>query len=142
MKEADWNECLFSGAVVKTSPDAAKAKSLVDTANGRIEYARAKEVNGSDVNYVFEDYYSSALELFHAFLVLQGFNVNNHICLGFYARDVLKKEGLFRLFDDCRIKRNSLVYYGRKMDSDTAKDAIDKCSQLIKELTNLLSKAK
>lgn len=55
-----------------------------------------------------------------------------------YIRDVLKREGIFRIFDDCRFKRNSLVYYGKRMDFDIAKDAIEKAKMLIKELNRLV----
>jgi hypothetical protein len=68
----------------------------------------------------------------------KGFNVLNHICLGFYLRDILKREDLFIVFDDLRYKRNSLTYYGKKMDFDIAKQAIDKCKILILELNKLL----
>jgi len=38
------------------------------------------------------------------------------------------------LFDDLRFKRNSLTYYGKRMDFETAKQAIEKCKRLIREL--------
>jgi hypothetical protein len=76
--------------------------------------------------------------LIHAILLLDGFKVNNHICVGFYIRDVLDKQSLFRIFDDSRYKRNSLVYYGKKMDFEVAKDTIDKCKLLIKELEMII----
>ncbi len=38
--ESTWNEYLESSASIKVSPDKAKAKSLVDTAQGRILYCR------------------------------------------------------------------------------------------------------
>ena len=69
-----------------------------------------------------------------------GYKVNNHICLGYFLRDKLDKKSLFRLFDDCRYKRNSLMYYGRKMDFETAKSAIKKCEQLMDELLLLIDK--
>jgi len=89
---------------------------------------------------VFEGYYSSILEMLHAIVVLEGYKVNNHICLGYYLRDVLKNDELFRFFDDCRFKRNSLVYYGKRMDFEIAKDSIEKAKKLIKELKNIADK--
>jgi uncharacterized protein (UPF0332 family) len=89
---------------------------------------------------VFEDYYSSVLELLHTIVLLEGYNVGNHVCLGYYLRDILKEEHLFRIFDDCRFKRNSLVYYGKRMDFETAKDAIKKAEKLIAELKKLIKK--
>lgn len=52
--------------------------------------------------------------------------IKNHLCLGSFLKDVLKKEKLSRDFDDCRFKRNSLVYYGNRLDLKTAKETIEK----------------
>ena len=51
---------------------------------------------------------------------------------------LIKREDLFNTFDDIRFKRNSLTYYGNRMDFATAKDAIEKSKKLIKELNNYL----
>lgn len=137
MKEASWTDCLSTYSSVKISPDKEKAKSLIETAEGRLKVV-SKEINEETVNYIFEDYYSSILELLHALVLLDGYRVDNHICLGYYLRDILKKEHLYRMFDDCRFKRNSLVYYGRRMDLETANDAIRTAERLLKELTMIL----
>jgi len=137
-KESTWEECLETSSSVKISPDKAKAKSLIDTATGRNEFFKESEVKESNANYIFEGYYSSALETLHALLLLNGYKVSNYICLGYYLRDIIKREDLFRLFDNRRFKRNSLIYYGRKMDFGTAKEAIEKCKKFIKELNQLL----
>ena len=47
---------------------------------------------------------------------------------------MLKKDELYDIFDDLRYKRNSLTYYGSRMDFETAKQAIEKCKKIIKEL--------
>ena len=138
MKEASWNDCLFSDSSIKITPDKGKAKSLIETAEDRIE-CLTKEINPKNANYIFEDYYSSVLELLHALLFLKGYKVTNHICLGYYLKDILKREDLFRLFDDCRFKRNSLIYYGKRMEFETAKNAIEKSKRLFRELKNLLN---
>jgi|SRR3989344_1632731 len=140
-KESSWHECVENNSSLKISPDPAKAKSLVDTATGRIGFLKGISLTADNANYIFEGYYSSALELLHALVILKGYKVDNHICLGYYLRDILNKDNWFRIFDDCRYKRNSLVYYGRKMDFETAKATIEKCLKLIKEI-ELLSKEK
>ena len=139
MKEASWSECLNYSSAVKITPDKEKAASLAETANDRIKFS-LKKLNEKNANFIFEGYYSSILEMVHAILVLDGYKVNNHICLGYYLRDVLKNDELFRLFDDCRFKRNSLVYYGKRMDFETAKDSIEKAKKLIKELKSIINK--
>ena len=140
MKESNWEDCIEINSSIKISSDRAKSKSLVDTAIGRLNYLKENKIKENNANYLFEGYYSSVLELLHALILLDGYKVNNHLCLGYYLRDILNKEKLFRLFDDCRFKRNSLVYYGRKMVFDTAKEAIDKCKTLIEEFNKLLGR--
>ena len=139
MKESSWGECLNYSSAIKITPDKEKAASLIETAEERIEFS-ARELSRKNTNFVFEGYYSSILEMIHAIVTLDGYKVNNHICLGYYLRDVLKNSELFRLFDDCRYKRNSLVYYGKRMDFETAKDSIQKAKKLFKELTNITDK--
>src|SRR3989344_3534583 len=99
MKEASWNDCIYSNSALKITPDKEKAKSLIETAEDRIKYS-IRDLNEKTANYIFEDYYSSVLELAQALVLLYGYKINNHVCLGFFLRDVLEKENLFRLFDD------------------------------------------
>ena len=137
MKESSWGECMNYNSAIKITPDKEKAASLIETAEGRIQVSM-KELIEKNANFVFEDYYSSILELMHALVLLDGYKVGNHVCLGFYLRDVLKNSEMFRLFDDCRFKRNSLVYYGKRMDFETAKDSIEKAKRLFKELKGVI----
>lgn len=132
MKEINWNDCTLNKSARKISPDINRAKSLIETAKERI--GLIKSINEKNCNFVFEDYYTSIVELIQAVTFRKGYNVLNHVCLGFYLKDVLKQENLFILFDDIRYKRNSLTYYGRKMDFETAKKAIEDCKKIIKEL--------
>ena len=75
---------------------------------------------------------------FDALTILEGYKIINHICLGYYLRDVLKNQSLFRIFDDCRIKRNSLVYYGKTIDFETCRETISKSKYLINELKKII----
>ena len=88
---------------------------------------------------MFEDYYTSILELLQAIVVIEGYKITNHVCLGFYLRDILKREDLYLIFDDLRYKRNSLTYYGKRMDFETAKKAVEKSKKLIESIKKSLS---
>ena len=138
MKEGTWQDCLETTSSLAISPDKAKARSLIETAKGRIAFLYSIPITKENANYIFENYYSSLVELMHALVLQKGYKVHNHICLGFYLRDVLHNLELFREFDDCRFKRNSLVYYGKKMDFETAGEAIQKSTVLITKLKGLL----
>ena len=132
MKDADWNSCLINKSARTITPDKRRAESLIETANERISLI--KEINEKNCNFIFEDYYTSLLELLQAIAFKKGINILNHLCLGYYLRDVLKREDLYILFDDLRYKRNSLTYYGSRMDYETAKQAIEKCKDLISKI--------
>jgi len=138
MKEASWEDCLESNSAREITPDIGRAKSLVETAKERTSLIN--EINEKNSNFVFEDYYTSLLELLQATAFRNGFNILNHVCLGHYLRDCLKREDLFIIFDDLRYKRNSLTYYGRRMDFETAKQAIENCKKIINELQHLTFK--
>jgi hypothetical protein len=60
--------------------------------------------------------------------------------LGYYIKEILRKEELYRVFDDLRYKKNSLTYYRKMMDFDTAKTVIQKSNVFIKELQIILGK--
>lgn len=132
MKETEWDDCLTNKSAKIITPDIKRAESLIETANERISLI--KGINEKNCNFVFEGYYTSILELLQARTFKNGYNILNHVCLGFYLRDILKREDLFILFDDVRFKRNSLTYYGNRMEFEVAKQAIDKCKKIIKEL--------
>jgi len=131
MKEASWQDCIENYSTKKVSSNIAKAKSLIETAEERIKIIQ--KIDEKNCNFVFEDYYTSFLELLQAIVIKEGYNVLNHLCLGYYIRDVLKRDDLYNIFDDIRYKRNSLTYYGTRMDFETAIQAIEKCKKLIKE---------
>lgn len=134
MKESSWDDCIFANKAVKVSPDRQKAKSLIETARERIEFIKVIQLTEQNARFVFEDYYTSLIEVIHALVILDGLKIENHVCLGFYIRDVLKNEKLFVLFDGCRYDRNSVVYYGKSMEMETARINIAKAMTIINEL--------
>jgi len=136
MKEASWDDCMESGSSRRVSTDIERAKSLIGTSEERISVIN--DIDKKSCNFVFEDYYTSLLELMQALVIRKGFNVLNHLCIGYYVRDVLKRDDLYRIFDDIRYKRNDLTYYGNRMDFETAKQAIEKCRKLISEMKDFL----
>lgn len=136
MKEASWDDCVRSSSARKGTADIERAKSLVETSRERI--AVINDIDRKNCNFVFEDYYTSMLEMLQAAVLRKGYLVTNHICLGYYLRDVIVRDDLYRLFDDLRYKRNSLTYYGNRMDFQTAKQAINQCRRLMLELEKLL----
>jgi uncharacterized protein (UPF0332 family) len=132
MNEKTFFDCIDRGFARKQTPDKARANSLILTAKERI--GLIKEINEKNSNFVFEDYYTSLMEILQALCFSKGLNILNHICLGYFLRDELKRDDLYIIFEDLRYKRNSLTYYGNKMDFETSKEAIEKSRRLIRAL--------
>jgi hypothetical protein len=137
MNEASWNECLANNTSLKVSSDKAKATSLLETARQRIIFTEKKNASGQELKFVFEDYYSSLIEILHAILSIRGYKVLNHVCLGYYLKDILKKEQLYKDFDKLRIKRNNITYYGKDIDSKILEEDLQTTKKLIKELEKI-----
>ncbi|PIO00412.1 hypothetical protein COT72_01760 [archaeon CG10_big_fil_rev_8_21_14_0_10_43_11] len=96
MKEKDWADCLTNKSAKTVSPDVLRAESLKETAKERINLI--KKITEKNCNFVFEDYYTSLLELLQAIAFKEGFNVLNHVCIGFYIRDMLKREKIYSCY--------------------------------------------
>jgi len=54
MKEASWVDCIQNYSSRQISSDNEKAKSLRETAEGRLS---TKELNEKNADYISEDYY-------------------------------------------------------------------------------------
>ncbi len=136
MNESSWTDCLKLNKARKVISDKRRAESLIETAIGRIE--QIGEITGKNCNYVFEDYYTSILEFLQAIGFWQGFNILNHVCIGYFLKEKLQRQDLFIIFDDLRYKRNSLTYYGKRMEFDVCKEAINKSKLLLNELDKII----
>ena len=75
MKEFSWDDCLRNSSSFKKSSNKARVQSLLGTAKARITYFNSSSITVDNVNFVFEGYYSSALEILHSLVLLKGFKV-------------------------------------------------------------------
>lgn len=138
MNESSWQECIEFNSAIKVSIDKPKARSLMQMAAERIRFLDTIRQNEQNISFIFESYYSSALEMLHALVLLNGYKILNHICLGFYLRDYFGRQDLYRLFDDSRVKRNNIVYYAKKLTPGSAKESIQKIGIFVKEIGLLI----
>jgi len=50
MNESTWQECCDANSVITITPNQAKARSLIDTAQGRLDYLNNNHVNEKNAN--------------------------------------------------------------------------------------------
>ncbi len=139
--DEDWEGCLRSTTARTGKVDIAKARALANVANARIDFFKSVTASEKTLAFVFEGHYSSTIELIHAACLVRGFHVSNHLCLGFFLRDALQRRDLFRLFDVNRQRRNDLVYYGRFLDEDVARNALSELSKVQHEMRMIVVEA-
>ena len=140
MKTLSWDDCLKTGMAKYITPDPERALALTETALARLQFLNKADQNYP--NFIFEGQYTSIVELFHAFMLKVGIKVENHLCVGHYLKEIIHREDLFNIFNDCRHKRNLLVYYGKRMNEDIAKESMQKAEELINGVRKLLEPPK
>ena len=137
-RERNWKDCLLSKKARKTNKDILRSRFLKRTSIERTNFLQNIKATEEGINFIFEGYYTSIIELMQSITLLEGYNIINHLCLGYYLRDILKEENLFRIFDELRYKRNSIVYYGKLMKFEIANLSTKRAKILIENLKNIL----
>gem|GEM_PF-503819 len=138
--EKTWQDCLVNKKVRLRRKNPDRIHFLIEAAINRIEVIDKLNIDELSVNVVFENHYSSLLELLHVYLLQKGYSVNNHICLAYYLRDELKDKELFNSFNNLRLDRNKLIYYGKQLSLGKAKINIEISKQLIERLKEIIKK--
>ena len=80
------------------------------------------------------EFYEGLREYCEAIGYLDGYKFLDHESIGFFIRDILKEQSLFKKFDRYRKLRNGINYYGEDIDIETLKEAITEIPEMIKEL--------
>ena len=97
MKEINWDDCLISKSAKTITPDIKRAESLIETSKERINLIG--EVNEKNCNFIFEDYYTSLLELLQATAFKKGLNILKHNFFSYFLKEKInKKEVLIYIF--------------------------------------------
>ncbi len=140
MTDGSLEECILEGHIIKISPDKEKAISLKKIALGRINFINKIKLTNHNAQYIFESYYTSLNELLQSIAYLKGYKILNHICLGYFLKDILNMKEYYDVFNFLRKKRNSLVYYGDTIEKDLAITLINQCKKLINILLKEIEK--
>ncbi|HIH25908.1 hypothetical protein J4476_05160 [Candidatus Woesearchaeota archaeon] len=134
----DWNTCIKEGSAIRTETDKKKIELLLNASKRKINFVNTHEINDSNQEILFSITYEGILELLHAFVMNDGYFVNNHICMGYYLKDIFRNKELFDIFDSCRIVRNNVIYTGEVISVDFAKRLIRELNYLNEEIIRVI----
>jgi hypothetical protein len=125
---------LKSGKVKKVMPNKIRALSLFKSSIQAIETAKAIPLDTNTSKTILRELYEGLREYCEAIGYLKGYKFLDHESIGFFLRDILKEQSLFKKFDRYRKLRNGINYYGNDIEVETVKEAISEIPKLIKEL--------
>ncbi len=144
-----FEEFLEEGIIKRQRQDQSRAQSLIEEAQSRKTFLKEITtkigINETNANYFVETSYDIIMELIRAKLQIDGYKSN-----GAYAHEAeisyLKKLGMpdskIRIINELRYFRNSINYYGKKIDATYAKKITEFIEQEYEHLLGLIKKPK
>ncbi len=133
-----WKRCLDEFNARKITVDKQRALSLKKMALNRKEFINSIPETDNNLKFIFESYYTLVIEILHSLAYEKGYNIENHVCLGFFLVEFYNLEKEQKLFDKFRKNRNGLVYYGNEL----SKQVLEKNIVEIREFVKLIETIK
>ena len=120
----DLDECFRKGLIKQTKIDKDLIKSLIEMSNIKEKAVRNVNINKENISAYVSLAYESLREVLEALCILNGYKVLSHICIGELLKDIIG-EFDYNEFDRLRWIRNSINYYGEKVEFEQGKIVID-----------------
>jgi hypothetical protein len=121
----DLGECKKKGLIRKTKVDTNLVNSLIEMSDIKSRTVEQTVLDNLTINAFLPMAYDSLREILEAFSILEGFKVLNHDCLGKLLKNLYYGFDLIE-FDRVRYIRNSINYYGDKVDLEEGQEIIKK----------------
>ena len=133
----DWHTCCRQLLAKNVTVDEPFALSLIKTSENKklseVQLQLTEVTAASKVSLA----YDSLRELLEAVALRNGYKIYNHECYGAFLKEVLRSS-LGVEFDTLRKIRNSVNYYGKQINSEEAKDIIERIYKLRAEIKSKL----
>ncbi|MBI2148381.1 hypothetical protein HYU23_01775 [Candidatus Woesearchaeota archaeon] len=121
----DLDDCFKKGFIKKTNIDKELIKSLVEMSQIKEDAVKTAKINDVNIPAYVSLAYDSLRERLEALCILNGYKVLSHICIGELLKNILNNFD-YEEFDRLRWIRNSINYYGKKVEFEQGKEIIEK----------------
>ncbi|MBD3361796.1 hypothetical protein GF358_03310 [Candidatus Woesearchaeota archaeon] len=121
-------------------PNKTRAASLFKSSIQAIETAKEIPLNVKTSKTILRELYEGLREYCEAIGYQKGYKFLDHESIGFFLRDILKKQSLSKKFDRYRKLRNGINYYGKDIDIETVKEAATEIPALVTALKSNIIK--
>ena len=129
----DWTECKKKGFVKNIKLDLNLISALEKQSKNKLISSKMIELNETTASSKVSLAYDSLRKLLEALAIKKGFKIYNHECYCSFLKEIIKDSLLGSHFDDLRIIRNKINYYGEDLSIEEAK-------QILKEIEEILNK--
>lgn len=136
----DWEGCKAHGFAKKVGQDSNRIQSIINSAKDREKTVKLLPVNETTKETIISLFYDVLRELLEALALQNGFKIYNHECYTSFLKSVINDDDFSLEFDSMRLLRNSINYYGKKIDLGDATIILLKLEKLIKKSKSLLEK--
>lgn len=121
----DLEECWRKDLIKKTRINKELIKSLMEMSDIKETTVKTAGLTEKNISAYVSLAYDSLREILEAICISHGYKVLSHICIGEFLKSLVK-EFDYTEFDRLRYVRNSINYYGVKIDFQQGKDIIEK----------------
>lgn len=135
----EWQNCNKQGYIKKIGQDRERIKDIIKSAEDREKTAGLLPLNETTKETIITLSYDVLRELLEALALKHNFKIYNHECYSSFLKNVIKDDTLALEFDSLRLLRNSINYYGKRIDLSDSKIILNKLVSLIKTVKGLLS---
>jgi hypothetical protein len=134
----EWQECNKQGYAKKVELDSGRIQDIIKSSNDRERTAKLLPVNEITKETVISLFYDTLRELLEALALKHKFKVYNHECYTSFLNNIIKDEELALEFDSLRLLRNSINYYGKKIELNDSRLILLKLEKLIRRIKERL----
>jgi len=130
----DLADCEKKGFVRKVSKDEGLVKSLIEKSKLKEKVVKESKVNEENISVYVSLAYDSLKEILDCVCLMNGYKVMSHICVGVVLKNLFEDFN-FEDFDRMRWIRNSINYYGERVEFDQGMELIKNIFKMKKELS-------
>jgi len=120
----DWKECKDKRLVKEISSDKNLIKSLITSSEKKYETNKRIEIDNITSSTKISIIYESLREILEAIAIKKGFKIYNYECFCAFLNEICKDSRLGNDFNEFRIIRNRVNYYGKEIEIKEARDLI------------------
>ena len=121
----DLDECFRKGLIKKTKIDPELCRSLIEMSKIKEHTVNKSQLDEINISVYVSVAYDSLREILEAMCIMKGYKVISHICIGKLLKETIDDND-YAEFDRLRWIRNSINYYGEKVEFAQGKEIIRK----------------